>query len=597
MNLERILPLGALLLLPVATRGVLHDPPAPIAPERDVATLIPDRAVFYVDAPGMPALLEQGLDHPFLKTLLASPLGQLLQTEMEASPEELLAVGEALLGAPVLPTLASMTRHGAALASGFGPKGVAWVLVLHGDDDLIAEEVLTKIFDQLESQFEAPGAFDEPHASVRGADVWYLGDDVKIARRDALVVASSDEGYLRDVLDLAAEPSAKGLAGRASFDEARETRSDEQLLWGWVDLKRVEAVANWSGSGEKMKELRAMNGQPAVQMLLGPGVAALGTSETATFWIATRGAELELGLAGQGVEPAEVLMPDPSRDAPPAPLPHADDCGSLLVYRDLAGAFAHRVDLFPPEMLPKFSKATTDLALFFGGKDLGEDVLPHVSPWIRVVARHPRFDEGVVPEIPLPAAAALVKVDDPATRGPELTAAFQTLISAINLDRAQKGMSPFVMQLETVDGVFVTRAHYPPPGPEDGVDMIYNFVPAAAMVGDVFVIGTHASVVRDLVGEIASGETRPVEGASEAMWLDGPALARVVEDNFDALVMQNMLDEGHDIEAARQEIGGLLGAVQSLERLDAEILYPDDDSVEVRATLVLHADEDEEAVR
>src|SRR5262249_18584238 len=158
----------------------------------------------------------------------------------------------------------------------------------------------------------------------------------------------------------------------------------------------------------------------------------------------------------------------------------------------------HRVDLFPADELPGFAKASSQLALFFGGRDFSEAILPHVSPWMTVVARPVEFDAKAKPEIPLPAAAVVLHVDQPDELGPVLVSAFQTAIGLINVDRAQKGLDALMLQLELVDDVQVTSAHFLAPHAGDGVDLRYNLAPACAMVGSALVVGTHSALVSQI---------------------------------------------------------------------------------------------------
>ncbi|MCZ6597880.1 MAG: hypothetical protein O7B99_09600, partial [Planctomycetota bacterium] len=513
MKLERILPLGALLVLPLAAGRLLPlTPPAPIADDRDVATLMPERVLVYAEAPGLPDLLDEGLDHPLVARLLSSELGAALMKETGATPEGHLAMAEAIVGHPVLPALASLTANGAALGTGLGPAGAVWVLVLHGDDEFLLEELLDKLFAVIGESVGLPDAFSEPHNRVRGADLWYLGDELKLAQRESLFVASNDEGLLRDVLDLAADPEARGLLGQAGFAEARATREGAPLVWGWLDVAGLESLAKKLGASEKIDNLRAMNRQPAAQMLLGPGLSALGTADTLTFWLDVGDDNLSLGTAGSGLAPSEVLMPQAGEPLPPLPAPNAADCGGAVFYRDFDATFAHRVDLFPPETMPGFSEAITGLALVFGGQDVSKDVLPEISAWYRMVSRRPRFEEGVVPEIELPAVALLIGVEDPERMGSELVSAFQTALGLVNIGMSQNGQQPLRMELALEGDVQVTIARHPAPGPEDGVDLQYNLAPAFALVNDTFIVGTHHSLVRDLVRELKDSPGGPASG-------------------------------------------------------------------------------------
>ncbi|MEM7305695.1 MAG: hypothetical protein AAF682_03440 [Planctomycetota bacterium] len=581
--LDRMLPLGALVLLPFTAR--LLEPPAlaqeaapPVPAQRPLATLLPERTLVAIEAPGLAALLDEGLEHPLMHALAEGGPGQLFAAETGSTPAEMLAAADAYLGQPLLPVLAELSRNGAALGLGLGGGELSWALLLHAADEGILRASLEDAFGRLEQQFDAPGAFDKPHRRVAGADVWGLGDDVQLAARGALFVASNHEATLEDVLDLAAQPDAKGLTARESYRDAFAHTASAPLLRAWVDVERMEMLAELTGGGgNAMKKLRAFPRTPEAQLLLGPGVASLGTADVFAAEVDVRGMRLDLRVSGIGAEEAEPLAVDAKRALPPALRPHDDDCGSLLAYRDFAAAFTRRAELFDADRMPGFAKAEADLSLFFGGADFAEDVLPGISPWMRVIARRPAYDAGTVPEIPLPGALALLKLEDADTMGPRLMSAFQTFIGAINLDRAQKGEASFLLALEAVEGVQVTGAHLPKPGPEDGVDAEYNLAPGCAVVGDTLLLATHVSLVRDAVRELSAGATASDSDPVEHLTLDGAALARLIEDNRSLLVMQNALEEGNSMEAAEAEIEALrmLVATVTNARMAASRPQPD----------------------
>ena len=252
----------------------------------------------------------------------------------------------------------------------------------------------------------------------------------------------------------------------------------------------------------------------------------------------------------------------------------------LTGYRDLAAVFRERVELFPPQTLPAFAEAVSNLTLFAGGLDLEEQILPGLSPWVRLVVRPVPFDPGAEPELPLPAAAAIVELTDPQL-GPVLVGAFQTAIGLVNVDRAQKSEDGMLLGLSLEGEVQITSARFHPPLPGDGVDVRYNLEPACAVVGRHFILGTH----RALVAELAEGQPDWKEADLRVL---GPAVSRVIAANFEALVVQNMLDHGNTRERAEGNVRFLQTALALVRELTIEVAHPAGDRVDVvlRADLV-----------
>ena len=56
------------------------------------------------------------------------------------------------------------------------------------------------------------------------------------------------------VLDLAAEPGARGLLDRPGFEEQRARMPQRSTLWAWLELAEIEPHAD-----QGFRELRAAN--------------------------------------------------------------------------------------------------------------------------------------------------------------------------------------------------------------------------------------------------------------------------------------------------------------------------------------------------
>ena len=544
------------------------------APDRDIASLLPSRSLLMVEAGGLSVLLEEGLDHPFVKTLRGTAFARALLAQANPTPEAALASFDALYGRPVLPTLARLSSRGAALALVPGDPAPRPVVILVGRDAEELERSLDAGFDLVEQHFGFPGALDEPAEEMHGAGVWFLGDDLAIARRGALLVLSNDRRAVREVLALAADSGADGLLANEDFARARKARPKDCFAWGWADLAALERI-----DAAKLGNLRGMNGQPAVHSLLGPGIAGIGAGASATAWLRIERDELELAFAGLELPEAPSIWPGQGRESEttPAPLGLEQALVEGVVYRDYAALFRDRVDLFPAETLPGFAEAIAGMALFFGGRDVAEEVLPGLSPWIRIVAAPLSYAPDPVPEIPLPGVALVARLDDPEVRGAEVQAAFQTLIGVLNVDQAQKGEG-MTMQLRMgLEGeTQITSARYLPPREGDGVDMRYNLQPACAVADGSLILGSHEELVRAVVRHLNAGRTgRGPEAPGEHLTIDGPGVARVVAANERTLVMNKVLDEGVSMEKAEGDIQGLRLLLESLRGARIAVDYGD----------------------
>src|SRR5688572_16980006 len=154
----------ALLLLPCAAalwpgpRGAQE--PLGEAPRAvDLAALMPEATLVYVEAPALAELLEAGLEHPFADALLDAGLAELVRAEHGAGPAELLARADAALGVPLLPSLAELCAGGAALGIGLDAGQATSLLALSGQDEERQRELVELALERLAARFGVPGAF------------------------------------------------------------------------------------------------------------------------------------------------------------------------------------------------------------------------------------------------------------------------------------------------------------------------------------------------------------------------------------------------------------------------------------------------------
>ncbi len=566
------------ILLPLAGLALLARAPSPwrvvepLAPDRAVETLFPESTLLYVEGAGLSVLLGEGAAHPAVARVLSSPIGAALGGE--AALEAALEPVDRALGGDALATLASLSSRGVALGATPRGKKPAFALAMLGDDPARTGAILQAALDLAAEKAGFPRAFEKPSEHTLGAQVWYVGDELVVARRDALIVAGNEGGYVRDVLALAANADGAGLAGTSGFRDAHDARPRRALLWAWADVEGLRALP--FGNGKKLAALAEVPAKPEVQLLLGTGVAAFPTARTVTASLELDADRFAFSLRGDGTDEMRLLRERAGQEGAPLPAPTTDDVATAVLHRDLAAVFEHRAKLFPADVLPRLAKPMSELAVLFGGRDLSEDILPHVGPWITLVARDVAFDEGAVPEIRLPALAGMFRLEGEEV-GPRLTAAFQSLVAISNIERAQQAKEPLLLSLVHEGPVSVTRAAFLAPRQGEGVDMAYNLEPACAQVGDVFVLGTHEALVRGLVRQLLDGDVRRSPGGAERVVLDAAAIARGIADNREALVMGTVLEEGKTYEEAEGDIDGLHALVELFSRGRIELEQVEDE--------------------
>ena len=219
----------------------------------------------------------------------------------------------------------------------------------------------------------------------------------------------------------------------------------------------------------------------------------------------------------------------------------------------------------------QLAQADSNLSTLFAGKDFGEEILGEVHPEIQVVVARQLFaDKTPKPAIKLPAFAAVFRLKDPETVGPDFRRTYQSLIGFLNVIGAMNGQPQLDLDMDKEDNYQIVSANYLPekdasPG---GLKIHYNFSPSVAFVGEHFIVSSTKALARELAVAV-SKENKPNSDVNSFVQVNVGGVSAILADNRGQLVAQNMLSEGHSKEEAERAIGDLFALLEAVE--DASI--------------------------
>jgi|GEM_PF-4079313 len=519
-------------------------------------------------------------EHEVLAPLLGEFARQALgeEAELAALVDALSVEGEA-----TSTTLARVCGDGVSAWLAFEQFEPVVCFALPADDEAEGETRRGALLRAIEQVAGVPtGALDGAAETVGDALVWDFDGELCVVGKGRMTYLSNS----RRALDAVVEPRrlVRGRRALERLETAHAARSDGSNLYAWVDMGAISALAGLAGGalgdegpGALLAQLQELPRDPQAQSLLGPGIANLARGRSWSLTLEVAPATLSVELASDGVEGLGGLEPHG-----PAPRPRANaaDLGHALVHRDLATMLREREALFDAPKLADIAMTVSQLELFLGGLTLADDVLPAVSPWIEVIAREVPFESAPRPDLRLPAAAFVLDVSNDPEIGAYLDAAFQSLVAVTSVGLAEQGQPPLRLALGRDDDHTWTAAHYPPPAEGAPVDALYNFAPAAAQVGEHWIVATHEELLVQLLDELPARTTAAPTGTerdarTERLVVDGPALAAMVAPQLDALALMQALEDGVPREEAYED---LLGLVWLLERTSAtaEVRYADE---------------------
>ena len=201
------------------------------------------------------------------------------------------------------------------------------------------------------------------------------------------------------------------------------------------------------------------------------------------------------------------------------------------------------------------------------------------------VAAQQEFPTGQpVPTNRLPAFAAVWDLPHPDEMSQDMLSVYQKIVGLANLGGGQQGFAPLILSTEDHRGVQISKAGYKPKKdmPLSDAPIQYNFSPSCAQIGQRFVLGSTAGIVRDLVDLFQDAKAGAPGEANTLVEIDAQATAAALELNREFFVSQQMLSQGktHDEAAAqigllydllRKAIAGRIKLIDTSNALDLEV--------------------------
>ncbi|WP_254506992.1 hypothetical protein [Anatilimnocola floriformis] len=530
------------------------------AAEKTARDLLPATVIGYAELPQPGKLIDLFVDHPLSKQLQALPeYQQAMQRPEYQKGLEALAAIEKGLGEKLRPAAGKLTSGGAYFGFDLASQGV--VLLIKSSDAALADKALDTSLELARAAAKEQGNGDPVKSGeFRGIKTQQIGD-LRLAVRDGWMIAANKSLTLSFVLNNLLDEKPESLAGEMQFQTAYAKRSPTACLWSYIDLRLLRST----GILKTLASQKSDN--PAGELLAGGIVTALPDAPYVTATLeadqqrfalslampcdtaaAAKKKEFYFGVAGQGqspplLEPKHTLF-------------------TLSTYRDFGSLWKNAPDLFNDEINAKFVEAEGGLKTLFAGRDFRDEILGNLLPGMQIVAVRQQYKAGdVIPAIKLPAIALVMQMKNPETSR-IFKVTFQSFIGFINIAGGQNGIDPLDLNSEKIGNALVVSAEYLPPEDEKtklAAPPQFNASPTAAFVGDKFILSSAKPLAIELLDLVPNAPATPT-GTNTAIKIDGQVVQAALDDNRESLITQNMLERGHDRDAAEKQVTGLLAA-------------------------------------
>jgi hypothetical protein len=256
---------------------------------------------------------------------------------------------------------------------------------------------------------------------------------------------------------------------------------------------------------------------------------------------------------------------------------------ALSLFRDLHRFYTAKDELFP-ERTSGLIFFENMMGIFFTGRDLTEEVFAATHPDVRLVVAEQEYDEAVgTPAVQIPGFALVLRMKNPEQFAPVAEEAWQKALGLINFTRGQEALPGLIIDRPTHCDTKYTMAYFAKNtnGDPADVEMRYNFQPCLAMPGEYLIFSSNDALTRDLIEQLSqqpasSGDS--LDHVHSLLEVDGSHVASILGANREALIRQNMVEEGNTREEAEVAIGVLLEIVKHLHQLRVEASSSDGQS-------------------
>ncbi|MBI1900780.1 MAG: hypothetical protein HYS13_06675 [Planctomycetia bacterium] len=543
--------------------------PARAADEVHPASLMPPVVLAYAEISQPAAFLDVALDPQWKDALATLPdVKKALQSKDYQQLQQVLGVVEQRLGMKWQEALRGVVDGGIYVGVDVLGKGV--VIVKARDAELL-QKASDLALDLAAKQAEKMGqASPIKSAEYKGFKGYSLGKEARFAIVDNMLVASNTEAGVKSVIDrYQGKKRLPGLEKMPDFLQARKMASSSggpPAGWGMVRLVPFRLIPGISKAFDGPRD------NPGIEFLIGGLFESLKDAQLAVWSVDVKAGELAIRShlpydASKVSEKRQWFFDKDGREA----LPLVRPPGTILSatgYRNLEEFWHAREELFEENVNGGFSQAESQLALFFSGRDFATDVLGEMGPRTRfVVTRQEYAKDQPVPGIKIPGFAGVVEMKDPDKFSTNLIASYQKIVGIISLTGSMEGRASLLMETETHEGATIYKARYLP-GPDvdkEYADFVYNFAPSCARVGNYFIFGSSVSITRDLVKELKNPAASQPTGDNLVVETDLAQLADILQDNIDALVTQNVLQEGTTRDEAEKNVGVGLSLLKQMK--------------------------------
>lgn len=399
-----------------------------------------------------------------------------------------------------------------------------------------------------------------------GMERMELGEGLVLAIGSDRLIVSNCHDRINDMVTMGVGAKSASLAQDESFMRMEEALGTDHLARLYLNTELLKSAGDGRlGLPEKMDN-------PLGSLLLGGILEQVARSPYGglTLDMDGEGFQLTAGVTadaqalGAGYACYFSHLADTAARTPLRP---DRTIGGISLFRNVTDWYGQREALLQAQLLPGFDKFESGLANLLPGRDFEQDILPTLGPRFSFVAALQDYSHlDGTPGVQLPGFALVVELARPKEGAELLQLFFQTFSAVLNIEAGKQGRQPWILDFQTHRGVKITSARYLQKPSGTRLPMVFNFMPAAARVGDQFVISSSVGLCRDLIDYLQGATDAEPRGTNLALELDFAAVADSLDLNRDFFLARR-IQEGRTPDQAQQDVDLVLQVLRYVETL------------------------------
>ncbi|MEO2021063.1 MAG: hypothetical protein ABGX05_04495 [Pirellulaceae bacterium] len=592
----RIRPVGftAPLLMALLLVASLASSSRMLAAEKSAAQLLPKSTLLYVSIPQPAELLDTIWNHPLRSQIEALDVyQQAFDTAGYRQYRIGLALVETTLGMNWRTAWKKLTGGGIHLA--FDPQTKGVLLLIKAEDAESQRRTVSLVienFKRAAKKSDQPSQYKEHQ--YRGITSYQTKDFVVGVAKPWLILSNKGD-LAKKVVDLYLDGGNETLAASREFQQVQAGQDKSAIAWAYVGIQGLRDM------GVKSPLLLGQSGNPLNEVLFGGLLSNLQKTPYIAAELKLDNNQLQWSLQvphkQQWISESRQYYFGPAASgSAPVSRETKETVFSLATHRDVSQMWLYSPDLYDDKMNESIAQAEGNLVMFFGGRDLAEDILGAFGPqWQLIVTRQAFAKDQPLPAIQLPAFALDLRMKKPEVTTAEMRRTFLSLVGFVNVIGAMNGQPQLDFDILKETGKTIITSNYLPgeqTKKRGKAPINYNFSPTVTFQGERFILASTLGLARELLTarELPRAEAPGGGKINTTMQFHAAALKQILADNQQQLVAQNMLSEGHSKEEAEKEIANILELIELVRGMTVELIHRSE-QLELKGAVLLKSSE------